>query len=50
MYCLQQPHGQGVLNQPFGQAFVKDCARAKNIQEMFVIKSDGHVSKMHSLP
>lgn len=44
MYSLQQPKGHGVLNQPFGQAIVKNCTLYDYDQDAFVIKSDGHVS------
>lgn len=44
MYCLQQPRGHGVLNQPFGQALAKNCSLYGFDQDAFVIKNDGHVS------
>lgn len=44
MYCLQQPHGHGVLNQPSRQTHVKNCKLLNFAQESFVIKNDGHVS------
>lgn len=44
MFCLQQPQGHGLLNQPFGQAFVKNCSLFAYAQDMFIIKNDGHVS------
>lgn len=43
LFCLQQPSNQGVLDLPFGQAFVAPCANTNVIQEIFVIKDDGHI-------
>lgn len=43
LFCLQQPPNQGALDLPFGQAFVAPCASTNVIQEIFVIKNDGHI-------
>lgn len=43
LFCLQQPPNQGALDLPFGQAFVAPCAKSNVLQEIFVIREDGHV-------
>lgn len=46
LYCMKQPPSQNVLNLPLGQAFIAPCAKTNVIDEMFVIKEDGHVSEI----
>lgn len=43
LFCMQQPSSQNALDLPFGQAFITPCANSSVIQEMFVIKPDGHI-------
>lgn len=45
LFCMKQPPSQNVLNLPLGQAFIAPCAKTNVIDEMFVIKEDGHVSE-----
>lgn len=43
--CVQKPQSQGILSLPYGQGSLKPCRRSDaNMDEMFVIKSSGHVS------
>lgn len=48
--CVQKPQSQGVLSLPYGQGSLKPCRRSDaNMDEMFVIKSSGHVSSVHDI-
>lgn len=48
LYCMKQPPSQNVLNLPLGQALIAPCAKTNVIDEMFVIKEDGHVSEINT--
>lgn len=50
LFCMKLPPSQNVLNLPLGQAFIAPCAKTNNIDEMFVIKEDGHVSEFDNIP
>lgn len=43
-YCLKQPKNQGTLDLPYGQAWIGKCTNRTQMDEMFVIREDGHVS------
>lgn len=50
LYCMKTPPSQNVLNLPLGPAFVVPCAKTNIMEEMFVIKEDGHVSEVEYHP
>lgn len=44
IFCLQKPQSQGSLDLPYGQATIAPCANTTVMDEIFIIKEDGHVS------